>query len=74
LTRREFAASATASLLARPTLAQADELLMRAIPGSGEQVPAVGLGTARVFDNANEATRSKAAAVVQALIANGGRI
>jgi aryl-alcohol dehydrogenase-like predicted oxidoreductase len=74
LTRREFAASAAASLLARPTLAQADELLMRPIPASGEQVPAVGLGTARVFDNANETTRSKAAAVVQALIANGGRI
>jgi aryl-alcohol dehydrogenase-like predicted oxidoreductase len=73
-TRREFAASAAASLLARPTLAQADELLMRPIPASGEQVPAVGLGTARVFDNANETTRSKAAAVVQALIANGGRI
>jgi aryl-alcohol dehydrogenase-like predicted oxidoreductase len=73
-TRREFAASAAASLLARPTLAQADELLMRPIPASGGQVPAVGLGTARVFDNANETTRSKAAAVVQALIANGGRI
>jgi aryl-alcohol dehydrogenase-like predicted oxidoreductase len=47
---------------------------MRAIPSSGERVPAVGLGTARIFDTANEATRSKAAAVVQALVANGGRI
>jgi aryl-alcohol dehydrogenase-like predicted oxidoreductase len=74
LTRREFAALAGASLLARPAVAQTDSLLMRAIPGSGELVPAVGLGTARIFDNANEATRAKAAAVVQALVANGGRI
>jgi len=74
LTRREFAVLAGASLLARPAVAQTDSLLMRAIPGSGELVPAVGLGTARIFDNANEATRAKAAAVVQALVANGGRI
>jgi len=60
--------------LARPAVAQTNSLLMRAIPGSGELVPAVGLGTARIFDNANEATRAKAAAVVQALVANGGRI
>jgi aryl-alcohol dehydrogenase-like predicted oxidoreductase len=65
---------AGASLLAHPAVAQTDSLLMRAIPGSGELVPAVGLGTARIFDNANEATRAKAAAVVQALVANGGRI
>jgi aryl-alcohol dehydrogenase-like predicted oxidoreductase len=74
LTRREFAVLAGASLLTRPAVAQTDSLLMRAIPGSGELVPAVGLGTARIFDNANEATRAKAAAVVQALVANGGRI
>ena len=60
--------------MTRPAVAQTDSLLMRAIPGSGELVPAVGLGTARIFDNANEATRAKAAAVVQALVANGGRI
>jgi aryl-alcohol dehydrogenase-like predicted oxidoreductase len=74
LTRREFAALAGASLLARPAQAQSDSVVMRAIPSSGELVPAVGLGTARIFDNANEPTRNKAAAVVQALVANGGRI
>ena len=74
LTRREFAALAGAGLLARPAVAQTDSLLMRAIPSSGELVPAVGLGTARIFDNANEASRAKAAAVVQALVANGGRV
>ena len=74
LTRREFTVFAGASLWAGPALAQTEPLLMRAIPSSGERVPAVGLGTARIFDNANEASRSKAAAVVQALVANGGRI
>jgi aryl-alcohol dehydrogenase-like predicted oxidoreductase len=74
LTRREFAAFAGASLLARPALAQTDSLLMRAIPSTGERVPAVGLGTASIFDNANEATRNKAAAVIRALVENGARI
>jgi aryl-alcohol dehydrogenase-like predicted oxidoreductase len=74
LTRREFAAFAGASLLARPALAQTESLITRAIPSSGENIPTVGLGTASVFDTANEATRRKAAAVIQALLANGGRI
>jgi len=47
---------------------------MRAIPSTGERVPAVGLGTASIFDNANEATRNKAAAVIRALVENGARI
>ena len=74
LTRREFAAFAGASLLARSALAQTDSLLMRAIPSTGERVPAVGLGTASIFDNANEATRNKAAAVIRALVENGAQI
>src|SRR5262249_42034122 len=74
LTRREFAAFAGASLLARPALAQTDSLLMRAIPSTGERVPAVGLGTASIFDNANEATRNKAAALIRALVENGAQI
>ena len=75
LTRREFAAFAGASLLAGPAYAQTDTLLItRAIPSSGERVPVVGLGTASIFDIADEASRGKAKAVIQALIANGGRI
>lgn len=74
LTRREFAALTGASLLAGPARAQTEPVLMRAIPSSGERVPAVGLGTARIFDTANETSRSKAAAVVRALVDNGGRI
>jgi aryl-alcohol dehydrogenase-like predicted oxidoreductase len=74
ITRRDFAALAGAALMAPQAYAQSDALLERAIPSSGERIPAVGLGTASVFDTADEATRRKASAVVQALIANGGRL
>ena len=75
MTRREFAALAGAGLLARPAFAQTDQpLITRAIPSSGEHIPAVGLGTASIFNTADEATRQKAAAVVKALVANGGRL
>ncbi|MFZ1183906.1 MAG: aldo/keto reductase, partial [Pseudolabrys sp.] len=74
LTRRELVALAGASLVAPSALAQTEPLLMRSIPSSGERVPAVGLGTARIFDRDDETTRGKAAAVIQALVANGGRI
>jgi aryl-alcohol dehydrogenase-like predicted oxidoreductase len=75
MTRREFAALAGAGLLTWPAFAQTDRpLLTRAIPSSGERVPAVGLGTAVIFNSANEETRKKAAAVVESLVANGGRI
>jgi len=47
---------------------------MRPIPATGEPLPAVGLGTASVFDTADAATRQKAGAVVQALIDNDGKL
>ncbi len=74
MTRREFAVLTGATVLAPPVFAQTTALLMRAIPASGERLPAVGLGTAQVFNTADEATRQKAAAVLQALIAGGGRL
>jgi aryl-alcohol dehydrogenase-like predicted oxidoreductase len=75
MTRRDFAALAGGFLVSTRAVAQTETpLLTRAIPGSGEQIPAVGLGTAYVFDQNNEATRSKADAVVQALVKNGGRL
>ena len=74
MTRREFAIATGAAVLARPALAQSDALLTRAIPSSGERLPAVGLGTALVFNTNDEATRQKAAAVLQALIAADGRL
>ena len=74
VTRREFAALAGAAMLSVPTAAQTGELITRAIPGSGEPLPAVGLGTAYVFDRDDESTGQKAAAVVQALVAGGGSL
>ena len=80
MTRRAFGATAGALLLSTKVVAQTETApLSRPIPGSGERIPAVGLGTAYVFDVNNEVTRSKADAVVQALVksgtcANGGGI
>jgi aryl-alcohol dehydrogenase-like predicted oxidoreductase len=78
LTRRHFTmlpAAVAAAALTPAVFAQTSEpLLTRAIPSSGERLPAVGLGTAEVFDSDDETTRQKAAAVVQALIGGGGRL
>ena len=75
ITRRDFAAVAGGFLLSTKAVAQTETpLLTRPIPGSGEHIPAVGLGTAYVFDENSEATRSKADAVVKALVNNGGRL
>jgi len=75
MTRRKVAALAGAALLAPRAFAQTQASLpTRAIPSSGEQLPAVGLGTAYVFDTADAATQRKAEGVVQALIAGGGRL
>ena len=75
MTRRDFAAFAGGLLVSTRAAAQTETpCLTRVIPGSGEQIPAVGLGTAYVFDENSEATRSKADAVVQALVKNGGRL
>jgi aryl-alcohol dehydrogenase-like predicted oxidoreductase len=74
LTRREFAIATGAALLPPVAFAQSSAPLARSIPNTGELLPAVGLGTAQVFDTDSEATRWKAAAVLQALIAGGGRL
>jgi aryl-alcohol dehydrogenase-like predicted oxidoreductase len=76
LTRREFGTlAAAAAASATPARAQAPgPVITRAIPSTGEPLPAVGLGTAEVFDDDDDATRQKAAAVVQALLGNGGKL
>lgn len=75
LTRREFAIGPAAAMLSRVALAQNPApLITRAIPKTGERLPAVGLGTAEVFDSNDAATRNKAAAVVRALLDQGGTL
>jgi aryl-alcohol dehydrogenase-like predicted oxidoreductase len=75
VTRRELGATAGALLLSTKVVAQTEpSLLSRPIPGSGERIPAVGLGTAYVFDVNNDVTRGNADAVIQALVKNGGRL
>jgi aryl-alcohol dehydrogenase-like predicted oxidoreductase len=76
ITRRGFAALASAALVARKALAQnaASQLIERAIPSSGERLPAVGLGTAQVFDSDDEQTTLSAAQVLGALVEAGGRV
>jgi aryl-alcohol dehydrogenase-like predicted oxidoreductase len=76
VTRRDFGALAGAALLARKALAQngAAPLIERAIPSSGERLPTVGLGTARVFDSDDERTRQAASQVIGTLVEAGGRV
>jgi aryl-alcohol dehydrogenase-like predicted oxidoreductase len=75
ITRRDFAALAGGLLVSPKAIAQTDTpLVTRAIPGSDERIPAVGLGTAYVFDQDDKTTRSKAGAVIQALMKGGGRL
>jgi len=80
LTRRHFAtlpvALATgAASLTLPALAQpASSLITRPIPSTGEPLPAVGLGTAAVFDSADNTALQNARAVVRALIDDGGKL
>ena len=70
----QSAALAAASLLPLPASAQ-DFLISRAIPSSGEKLPAVGLGTAIVFNVGEDAERQDGLAqVIQNLVAGGGSL
>jgi aryl-alcohol dehydrogenase-like predicted oxidoreductase len=76
ITRRDFTALAAAALLAPRAFAQSNEAppITHAIPSTGERVPAVGLGTASVFDSDNDQIRGAAAQVVRTLVDSGGRL
>jgi hypothetical protein len=65
-TRRDLAMFATATLISRTALAQTNESppIIRAIPRTGERIPAVGLGTAYGFDRDDEQTRRAATTLV----------
>jgi len=76
ITRRDFAIAAGAALVAREAQAQTNEagITSRAIPATAELLPAVGLGTAYVFDRSDERIRQAAFEVVRTLIEGGGRL
>jgi aryl-alcohol dehydrogenase-like predicted oxidoreductase len=79
ITRRQFALLPAAALAADNTIVSAfaqpsSAPIKRAIPVSGEPLPAVGLGTAEVFDSDDATTRQKASAVIQALVDQGGTL
>jgi aryl-alcohol dehydrogenase-like predicted oxidoreductase len=79
ITRRQFALAPVAALatgaMTEPLSAQSPAaLITRAIPVSGEPLPAVGLGTAEVFDTDDAPTRESASAVIPALVGNGGTL
>jgi aryl-alcohol dehydrogenase-like predicted oxidoreductase len=78
-TRRQFAslpigALATAVGNLSASAQSVSPLITRPIPSTGEPLPAVGLGTAAVFESADVTTLQNARAVVRTLIDNGGKL
>lgn len=65
-----------AALLAlNPATAQMPNLIKRAIPSSGEELPVIGLGTWQVFDAGNDqAARAPLKEVLRVFFAAGGRL
>jgi aryl-alcohol dehydrogenase-like predicted oxidoreductase len=75
-TRRAFGILAAAAFATGSSFGQTENapLITRPIPKTGERVPAVGLGTAYVYDNDNDHTRRAADQVIAKLIESGGQL
>ena len=75
-TRRAFGILAAAAFASRSSFGQTENapLITRPIPKTGERVPAVGLGTAYVYDNNNDQTQRAADQVIAKLIKSGGQL
>ena len=79
LSRRSFlgwlAAAAGAGAVPADARLQSDTFLHRPIPSSGEQIPAVGLGTARTFDvGPDPRERGPLREVLKRFVSLGGRV
>jgi len=80
ISRRMFVGTLAATLamvyLAPGRLRAADkELIVKAIPTSGEPLPVIGLGSSRTFDIGNDQTTLDGLVeVMEAFITNGGRV
>lgn len=64
--------AAVSPLLPSLALADPSQLLKRAIPGSGEQIPVIGLGTSRTFDVSLDDDSLKPLDAVMRTFINGG--
>lgn len=80
LARRRFLTAGAgfalaATLRSGTAQAAAEPILTRPVPRSGERIPAIGLGTAIVFDIGDDAVRrAERRAVLQALLDGGARV
>ena len=73
--RRRMLAAAGAALLPWRLAGAQGAIATRPIPSSGERLPIVGIGTAVVFDYADDATKqAERREVLRELIAGGGRV
>jgi aryl-alcohol dehydrogenase-like predicted oxidoreductase len=61
-------------LVGRSQAQNAESVMTRPIPHSGEELPIVGLGTAMSFPSANESQRAALKDVIDALVAGGGKL
>ncbi len=78
LTRRRFlqglGAAAATPLVPAAARGAADAPVRKKIPGTGEAIPVIGLGTSRTFDVGPGAERDALAAVLQAFFDGGGTL
>src|SRR5262249_54967552 len=76
--RRELLRSLGAigtALVLRPVRAQAARIMSRKIPSTGEEIPAIGLGTWQVFDvGGNASARAPLREVLKAFVGAGGKL
>jgi diketogulonate reductase-like aldo/keto reductase len=74
-TLRVFGTAAAGALLGKPARSAGPEPLTRAIPSSGERIPAVGLGTYATFDAGSSAgERGPLEDVLSRFVERGGRV
>ncbi len=75
MTRRQLLAALTASVLApQRSLLARDALPVRAIPGSDETLPVIGLGSTKPVRRIADVGTAPLEAVLRTLLANGGRV
>lgn len=77
LSRRSFLRASAGALacVALPEFTVASEsMLQRAIPKTGERIPAIGLGTWQTFDVSSASEKAQVAEVLRLFVEHGGRV